>query len=338
MDHLSRRFAFLGAAFLFVFTFGTAGFAFIEHWGLLDAFYMTLTTIATVGYKEVHDLSAAGRVFNSFLIFFGVTTMFLGVGMVTQTALELELAQYFGKRRIKNMIDKLRDHYIICGYGRVGRGAAEELNRAGVRFLVIDNTEDRVTRAIKDGFIAVLADATRDDTLREAGIDRAAGLIATLASDADNLFVTLSAKTLNSKLALCARVAEEESEQKMRRAGADHVFAPYNITGHRMAQAMLRPHVSQFIDFTTQNMGLNVGMEQLSVADDSEFVGWTLAQMRVRSELGVIVLAIRKADGGMQFNPPADAVISQGDFLIVMGEQASLRNLEQLLVPKAAKR
>ncbi len=331
MDHLSRRFAFLGAAILFVLLLGTSGFVIIDHYPPFDAFYMTLTTITTVGYKEVHDLSAVGRIFNSFLIIFGVTTMFLGVGLVTQTAIELELGEFFDKRRIKRMVDKLRNHYIVCGYGRVGRGAAEELARAGVPFIIVDNKEERVTRALKSGMIAVLADATRDETLREAGIDHAAGLIATLSSDADNLFVTLSAKTLNPELKLCARVAEIETEQKMRRAGADYVFAPYNITGHRMAQAMVRPHVLQFIDFTTKDMGLNVGMEQFQVSEKSEFVDKTLQQMQVRRDLGVIVLAIHKEDGRMQFNPPADAVISSGDHLIVMGENEALRQMERLL-------
>lgn len=334
MRPLSRRFAFLGAAVVFILLLGTTGFVLIEGWPVFDAFYMTLITVTTVGYKEVHDLSTAGRAFNAFLMFFGVTTMFFGVGLVTQTAIELELVQYFGKRRVKNMIDKLRNHYIVCGFGRVGRGAAQELVRSGVPFVVIDNEEDRVTRALQSGMIAILADATRDETLREAGIDRAQGLIATLASDADNLFVTLSAKTLNPGLKICARVAEEETESKMRRAGAEFVFAPYDITGHRMAQAMLRPHVSQFIDFTTKNVGLDVGIEQVRVAESSEFLNRTLAQMQVRRELGVIVLAIRKADGTMHFNPPADAVINGGDYLIVMGEQESLHHLERLASPE----
>jgi voltage-gated potassium channel len=337
MDHLSRRFAYLGVAILCVLALGTIGFSIIEHWHPFDAFYLTLITMTTVGYSELEGLSRAGRVFNSFLIFFGVTTMFLAVGLVTQTAIELEFLQYFGKRRIKNMVDRLRNHYIVCGFGRVGRGAAEELVRSGVPFVVVDRSDERVARAVKAGMVAVQLDATRDETLREVGIERAKGLIATLASDADNLFVTLSAKGLNPDLAICARVAEEESEKKMRRAGAGFVFAPYDITGHRMAQAMLRPHVSQFIDFTTKNVGLNVGMEQVRVPETSEFVSRTLAQLQVRRELGVIVLAIRKADGTMNFNPPADAVIAGGDFLIVMGEQESLHRLEKLLAPEAGK-
>lgn len=332
MQHLSRRLAFLAAAIVFTLATGTIGFILIEHYPVFDAFYMTLITVTTVGYAEVHPLTVAGRVFNSFLIVFGVTIIFLGVGLATQTAIELELHQYFGKRRIRTMIDKLHDHYIVCGFGRVGRGAAQELIQAGVPFVVIDNKEERVSRAMNAGMLAVLADATRDETLREVRISTARGLIATLASDADNLFVTLSAKTLNPALKLCARVAEVESEEKMRRAGADYVFAPYNITGHRMAQAMLRPHVAQFINFTTTNVGPNIGIEQLRVGDHCEFVRRSLQEIQLRRELGVIVLAIRKGDGTMSFNPPADAVLSGGDYLIAMGEAENLQRLERLLV------
>ena len=233
------------------------------------------------------------------------------------------------------MIDKLDGHVILCGYGRVGRGAAEELTQAGAQFVVVDRDEERVEQAIKNGILAVLADASRDETLRDVRIDRARGLIATLASDADNLFLILSAKSLNSKLYLCARVAEEESEQKLRRAGADFVFAPYNSTGHRMAQALLKPHVHQFLDFTTQSVGLDAGIEQVRVSDRCAFADQPLSDMQSRPELGIIVLAIRKASGEMQFNPPPDAKIAGGDHLIVMGQPDGLRKLEQLLTEVA---
>jgi voltage-gated potassium channel len=213
----------------------------------------------------------------------------------------------------------------------VGRGAAEELIHAGAKFVVVDRDDERVERAMKAGFLAVLADASSDDTLRDVGIARASGLIATLSSDADNLFLILSAKSLNPKLFLSARVAEEASAEKLRRAGADFVFAPYNSTGHRMAQALLKPHVHQFLDFTTQNVGLDAGIEQVRVSDGCAFVNQSLAEMHVRRELGVIVLAIRKADGEMQFNPPAEAKIAGGDHLIVMGRPDGLRKLEHLL-------
>jgi voltage-gated potassium channel len=257
--------------------------------------------------------------------------MLLAVGGMTQAIIELELNQYFGKRRNKKMIDKLRDHYIICGFGRVGRGAAAELKRAGVPFVVVDKNEDRVEWAMKDGMLAALADATDDGTLRDAGIERARGLIATLQSDADNLFVILSAKALKPTLLVSARIASEQTERKMRLAGADYVFAPYDMTGNRMAQVMLKPHVFQFIDFTTKGIGLDVGIEQLRVGARSELASKSLEELRIRKELGVIVLAIRKSDGRMLFNPPADAAIESGDFLIVMGESSHLQRLETML-------
>jgi voltage-gated potassium channel len=331
MERFRKRFIFIISALLVTQLGGTLGFILIEHYPVFDAFYMTLITISTVGYGEVHPLSYAGRVFNSFLIFFGVTVMLLAVGGMTQAIIELELNQYFGKRRTKKMIDHLKDHYIVCGFGRVGRGAAVELQRASAKFLVVDRSEDKVEWAMKLGMLAVLADATDDVTLREAGVLRAKGLIATLQSDADNLFVILSAKALKPSLLVSARIASEQSEKKMRLAGADYVFAPYDMTGNRMAQVMLKPHVSQFIDFTTKDIGLDVGIEQVRVSATCEFASKTLQQMQIRRELGVIVLAIRKTDGRMLFNPPAEAEIEGGDFLIAMGESANLRRLEQML-------
>ena len=331
MRRFRKRLILISIALVAILTGGTLGFIFIEGYPPFDAFYMTLITVSTVGYGEVHPLSRAGRVFNSFLIFFGVTIMLLAVGGMTQAIIELELNQYFGKRRNRKMIDKLNDHYIVCGFGRVGRGAASELQRAGAPFLVVDKNEDRVEWAMKSGMLAALADATNDETLRDAGVLRAKGLIATLSSDADNLFVILSAKALKPSLLVSARIATEETERKMRLAGADYVFAPYDITGYRMAQVMLKPHVFQFIDFTTKNLGLDVGIEQVRVPASSEFVSKSLADMQLRKELGVIVLAIRKSDGRMLFNPPADAEIHGGDFLIVMGESANLQRLEQML-------
>jgi len=331
MDHLRRRIALIFMAMVAILAIGTAGFVLIDHYPVFDAFYMTLITVTTVGYAEIHPLSHAARVFNSALILFGVVIMLLAIGAMTQTVIELELNQFFGKRRVRSMIDKLEGHIILCGYGRVGVGAAEELKQAGAKFVVVDHDDERVERAIKSGLLAVAADANRDETLIDVGIQRARGLIATLSTDADNLFLILSAKNLNPNLHMSARVAVEASEQKMRRAGADFVFAPYNSTGHRMAQALLKPHVQQFLDFTTQNVGLDAGIEQVRVAERSAFTEQSLAQMQVRRELGVIVLAIRKASGEMLFNPPAEAKIAGGDYLIVMGRPDGLRKLEQLL-------
>jgi voltage-gated potassium channel len=335
MGHLPRRLALIAIALVSVLTCGTIGFVWIEHYPVFDAFYMTLTTVTTVGYAEIRGLSHAGRVFNSFLIFFGVTTIFLAVGAMTQTLIELELNQFFGKRRVRKMIDKLEGHIILCGYGRVGRGAADELRKAGTPFVVIDHNDERVERAMTAGMLAVLADAGRDETLRDVGIANAKGLIATLASDADNLFVVLTAKTLNPKLQLSVRIAEESSEQKMRRAGADFVFAPYTTTGHHMARAMLKPHVLQFLDFTEQK-GVDVEIEQVQVTGQSAFAGRALADVDIKYKTGVVILALRKANGEMVFNPAPEVKMSAGDHLIAMGDAGNLQKLGRLLMGTAS--
>lgn len=328
---LTRRIILAAGLLVFALIAGTIGFRIIEGYSVFDAFYMTLITITTVGYQEIHPLSRAGRIFNSVLILFGVSAVFFSAGAMTQTIIEMELQDPLNTRRTRRMIDKMENHYIVCGFGRVGRSASYELQRTGAPFLVMDRNEERVERAMHSGMVAVLADSTHDNSLREAGVERARGLIAALATDADNLFVILSAKTLNPKLTVVTRAAEEDAESKLRMAGADTVFAPYAIAGHRLAQALLRPHVASFLDFATKDMGLNVAIEQVRVAADTEFVSKSLGEMQIRRELGVIVLAIRKSDGEMVFNPPADIEICAGDFLIVMGEQMDLRRLEERL-------
>jgi voltage-gated potassium channel len=336
MNGLARRVFFILLAIGGTLLIGTAGFTLIDHYPVFDAFYMTLTTMTTVGYGEVHPLSRAGRIFNSFLIFFGVTTIFIVIGAVTQTVIEWEFGDVMNRRRTKRMIDKLKNHYIICGYGRVGRGAAAELKEAGADFVIVDTNPERVERAMLAGQIALAADATRDESLRSAGIERAHGLIAALASDADNLFVLLSAKVLNPRICVAARAAEEGTEEKMRRAGADAVYAPYFITGHRLAQSLLRPHVMQFLDFTTtSNLGEDITIEQVCVSQSSQMASKTIGEMQIGRQLGVIVMAIRKADGNMIFNPQADTAIAGGDYLIVMGRQQNLRSLEMLLAGRA---
>ena len=336
MGHVRTRLAIIAIGVLFTLAGGTIGFVLIEDYPVFDAFYMTLTTVTTVGYGEIRTLSTAGRVFNSFLLLFGVTVILLAIGAITQTAIGLELNQFFGKRRNKSMIDKLDGHIILCGFGRVGRGAAAELQQSGAPFVVIDNQEDRVERAMQAGMLAVHADASRDEVLRDVGIARAKGLIATLASDADNLFLILTARTLNASLQLSARVSEESAEPKMRRAGATFVFAPYVSTGHRMAQALLKPHVLQFLDHTTQrSVGLDVGLEQVRVEDTCAYCNRTLEDLQIRRETGVVVLAIRRAAGQMLFNPPAETKLAGGDYLIAMGEPGGLHRLEQMLMGAA---
>ena len=313
---------------------GTIGFVFIDGFTPFDAFYLTLVTITTIGYSEIGTLSQAGRIFNVFIIITGVLTLLLAIGTLTQTILELELANFFEKRRAKRMIQKLSNHYILCGYGRMGRGAAAELASAKAAFIVIDKSEQKVELAMHAGMLAVQADCTRDEILREAGIDRARGLISTLGTDADNLFLVLSAKSLNPKLMIATRVSEEEAEAKMHRAGADVIYAPFSTAGSRMSQSLLRPHVHEFLDFTTNKMGIDVRIEQILVSPESEFVYKSIGQAQIRKDMGVIVLAIRQNSGEMLFNPPPEASIVAGAHLIVMGPTEKLRQLEKLLTER----
>jgi voltage-gated potassium channel len=326
---IARRIVLIAALIVFTMFIGTAGFRLLENYPLFDAFYMTLITITTVGYQEIRPLSHAGRVFNSFLILFGVSAMFVAVGAMTQTIIELQLQDRYGERRRKRAIMRMKDHYIVCGFGRVGRNAAFELQRTGVPFLVVDRNEQRVERATQAGMPAIRADATLDESLREAGVERARGFIAALETDAENVFVILSAKTLNPRLTVVTRASEEDAEEKLRRAGADTVFSPFSITGHRLAQALVRPHVVQLLDFAGQ-AGLDVAMEQFRVAPDSELASRKLGDV-VPRDARLIVLAIRKPNGKMIFNPPVEMEVSGGDVLVVMGEQPSLRNMENLL-------
>lgn len=326
---LLRRALFIGGMLLVTLAIGTVGFFLIEGWNLFDSFYMTLITISTVGYGEVHRLDAAGKIFNCFVIFFGVTAMFFAVGALTQTIIELELQERFASRRKSRLISELHDHFIVCGFGRVGRNASYEFRRANVPYLILDRNQERVQRASEAGMLSVMADATNDDDLRKAGVLRARGLIAALPSDAENLFIILSAKTLNPSLMVVTRASEEQSEAKLRRAGADTVFAPYTMAGRRLAHSLLRPHVVEFLDFATSAVGPNLAMEQLKVG--SNFISKTLGGVISDSGLNLILLAVRHPDGEMMFNPPADARIAAGDFLIVLGERPSLKKLEQVL-------
>ncbi len=330
-SRLIRRVIVIAGLLGFILILGTSGFQLIEGYSWFDGFYMTLTTITTVGYQEVRPLSHAGRIFNSFLILFGVTAMFLAVGAMTQTIIELELQDGYGKRRKRRMIENLHDHFIVCGFGRVGRNACDEFERAKASFLVIDRNEERVAKAVNTGKLAIVADATQDDSLRQAGVLRAKGLIAALPSDAENLFIILSAKALNPKLTVVTRVSEEEAGEKLRRAGADTVLTPYTMAGRQLADALLRPHVVEFLDFARSNIGSEITMEEVCVSSNGESSRRTLGELLKLRRSGAIVLAIRKQGGETIFNPSSEVEISAGDFLIVMGERSSLQELEQIL-------
>jgi len=310
---------------------GTLGFYLIEGASWFDSFYMALITLTTVGYGEVFTLSTAGRVFNSILMISGVTVMFISVAILADLVLKLELAHTLGQRRRLRMFQKLTKHYIVCGAGRVGRGVVNELLRNHASVLVIDINKDRAEWAIERGIPTLIADATRDATLREAHIDAARGLVAALSSDAENVYVTLAARALSPDLVVSARSSDEEAGDKLRTAGATTVLAPYGLIGHRLAQSLLSPHVLSFLDVASafekaSGSGLEIG--QVPVTETNRYLSETLESSQIRQRYGVIVVAIRKPEGGMCFNPSGETRIESGDYLIAMGESDGLRKMQ----------
>ena len=312
---------------------GMAGFHFIEGWSWFDGLYMVLTTLTTIGYQEVHPLSHSGRVFNIFVIVAGVSLAFLAIGALTQALLEFELRSFFGRRKMERSIGRLTDHYIICGAGRVGRSAARELARRPVPFVIIEQNEGKAAR-FSDAWLFLVGDATQEQTLRQAQIERARGLVAATTTDATNLYIVLTARGLNPHLKIIARASEEDAEKHLVTAGADSVVSPYLFAGQRIAQTFLRPHVVSFLDTATTHLGMDLEIGEIVVGRDSKFAGKTVESSRIRQDRGVIILAIKRADK-MHFNPAPDDRIESGDCLIAMGEPSQLRQLEELAAARA---
>ena len=328
-----RRLLLIAALLSGVLVLGTAGYRLIEGRELFDSFYMALISLTTVGYGEVWELTPRERAFTSALLMIGVTVVFASIGIMSDLVLQLELENFFGRKRTQRMLKKLDQHYIVCGAGRVGRGVIRELQRGRVSVVLIDASSERAQWAEEIGVPTLIADATLDKTLLEAGIERAKGLVAAIGSDAENVYVTLTARGLNPKLLIAARASDEQAEDKLRRAGAATVFTPYTFIGHRLAQAMLRPHVLSFLDVASAFKGadLDLDLEQVRVSESSSVAEKTLEQSQLRQRFGVIVLAIMRRDGEMTFNPAGRAVIHASDVLIVMGERAKLNHMEREL-------
>ncbi|HLZ43295.1 MAG TPA: potassium channel protein [Candidatus Sulfotelmatobacter sp.] len=323
-----RNLRTIGALLLLVMVIGTAGYHYIEGWTWFDGFYMVVTTLTTIGYQEVHPLSHAGRVFNVFVILAGVSLLLLGVGALSQALLEFELQSFFGRRRMEREIGRLENHFIICGMGRVGRSVARELARKPVPFVVVENSEAKRQRYAEENWLVVAGDATVEQTLKQAQIERASGLIAATTTDATNLYIVLTARGLNPRLKIIARASEDSAEKHLLTAGADSVVSPYSFAGQRIAQSLLRPHVVSFLDTATTHLGMDLEIGEIHITSASTFAGKTLESSRIRQERGVIVLAIKRREG-MRFNPAPDERIEPDDCLIAMGEPAQLRQLEQ---------
>lgn len=309
---------------------GTLGFHLVEGWSLADSLYVTVQTVTTVGYGDLPPKTQLGRAFASLFMFLGFGTVAYILSSTVQWIVHSELLLTFGERRRQREMNKLKNHFIICGAGRVGARIIREMERADCPFVAIESDAQKVGALLGRNAHVLVGDATLEETLRDAGVERAHGLAACLPDDADNLYVVLTARDLNRNLHIVARAVEEQAEAKLIRAGANRVVAPTIIGSHRMAQALIKPALADFLDSITAE-NLELGFEELEVAPNSPYVGKRLRFTNIRSELNIVIVAIRRRrEREMDFNPSGDAIIEAGDVLIAIGRAKSLKEFIRL--------
>jgi voltage-gated potassium channel len=315
---------------------GTIGYMTIEGWQFVDALYMTVITISTVGFKEVNQVGAAGRIFTIFLVFTGVGFTLYVAAAVVQFMVEGRIRIILGRRRLDKKIDRLKNHYIICGYGRIGRVLCRHLKRADIDIAVIEKDPEQITVMDEDGILYIAGEATDENILLKAGIKRAQGLVAALATDTDNVFLVLTARQLAPEIFIMARSSQETAKIKLRAAGANSVESPYEMGAVSMAHRIIRPTVTSFLDLAFAHKRRDIQMEEIPVSSASELVNIQLKDSGIRQKYNLIIIAIKKSDGSMQFNPSFETVIAPHDTVIAVGEADNLQKLGWVLNPQVA--
>ena len=310
-------------------------FHLLEGWSIVDSLYVTAQTVTTVGYGDLSPRTFSGRVFATAFMIVGVGIVLYALTSTMQWIVQSEMISTLGQLRHSRKMSKLRDHFIICGAGRVGSHLIRGLKGAADPFVVIESDRRKVEELMDLGVAVLMRDATLEESLREAGVEHARGLATCLPDDADNVYVVLTARDLNPSLHIVARAAEEQAESKLIRAGANRVVAPTIIGGHRMAMALIKPAVGDFLDSVTAN-DLELGFEQLEVEPESKLIGRKLRETVIRSELNIVVVSIRRSDGEVIFNPSGETQILKGDMLVAIGNAESLRRLNDLARGRAA--
>jgi voltage-gated potassium channel len=317
---------------IIILIYGTSGYMFLEDMSLTDAVYMTVISITTVGFSEVRPLSPAGKYFTVVLIFGGVGFFLYMVSLITEAMLAGGLHTFLGRKNMEKKLNVMRDHYIVCGFGRIGKVISKILHENNRPFMIIENNPEEIAAIKELGYLVLEGDSTNDDMLNKAHIMDAKSLIAVTSSDADNVYIILSARGLKSEIYILARSSGKKgAETKLLRAGANKVFSPYEIGARRMAQSLLRPTVIDFIDLTVHEGELGLRLEELQVSDKATFANKTLMDSGIRSEHDLIVVAIKRLKGEMLFNPNPNTEILPGDILVVLGEHLNIQALEKKL-------
>jgi voltage-gated potassium channel len=313
-----------------IILYGVLGYMLIEGWNLLDAFYMVIITISTVGYTEVHPQSAAGRIFTSTLIVVGVATMLYGFGVFAETLADNAFGNYRRQRQLERSLNQLRDHFILCGYGRIGTEIVAEFEDHKVPYAVIDQTEEAVERLRAEGRLHLEGDASSEELLKQAGIERARGLISAVDSDERAVYIVLAARALNPDLYIIARAGRPESIRRLELAGATRTISPYQMAGHRIAELAVRPALVDVLD-TLHHGELGIGVEEMLVGPDMAAAGKTAAEAGLLDPSAAKLLALRRRDGTLYVSPSSDLRLEEGDLLIALGSEAQLLKTATLL-------
>lgn len=331
----TKHFLISAILVVLILLMGMGGYMLIEGWGALDSLYMTVITLATVGYGEVHAVSEPGRIYTIFLIFVGVSFFLYVVGAMMQFMVEGRIRHILGRQRLDRKIKRLRNHYLVCGYGRIGQVICRKLMNEAVDLVVIENNPDRIDAIGDDRLLYLIGDATDEAVLIQAGIERAAGLIAVLATDADNVFLVLTARQLNRDILILARASQHRAKAKIQAAGADYVESPYELGAVNMAQRIVRPTVTNFLDLAFKQGSNEIQMEEIPVNSSSPLRDVILQDSGIRQEFNLILIAVKKPDGRMIFNPSYETRIEANDTVIAVGETENLAKLGRKLNPQS---
>lgn len=312
-------------------TLGTVGYVIFEDMPAFEAFYMTLITISTVGFSEVKPLSDVGRGLTIVIIILGISLLTYSLGQVASIFFEGELRNFLGRKKLKKQISELRNHFIICGYGRIGSTIVRELEDAGILLVVIEQDQDGIDSLEASGILYLNMDATTDEALLAAGLEKARGLVTAVSSDADNVFISLSAKGLRPDMFILARASDVNNESKLLRAGATRVVCPYQMGARRMAEILHKPTVVDFLDQTMMNTELGLKLEEAMIGENSSMNGKTVASSCLRQNFGVIIVAIKRKCGEMVFNPGPNETFDSGDVIVVIGKKEELERMGEVL-------